>query len=386
MKSFLNKIWKKLGIVGNDKKSNNEKLEYIDYIKTMFSFSAPAYCINRIGQDIENVSEYDLTTEYKVDDLDGHLSKRFIRIDKSYFANYFNFIKKGNATSYISYLNEEDIKLDLIPNDISTLLKKIIYLKDITDKKSLKNFFEFAYAEILTSRILNYFNCETVYNDIIISDNLYILSLDFIKSNQKFFTTNDIINRMAFLGDNSLSYNIEALNNQIPKFCEYLSREYDLTKIKYDLKTINQNIVYSWLIRYIFLGDLDFSGRNFGLLYDHNIGELKTAPNYDFEYCLKKSPLANQSAFAGRLAKNNLSYLQKNYSDVYNRFINKLKNLIKKNKFTHLSPLDNILQSINIDENLLNYYKNLIIENINTILAYDNSLSFNIANQFKELK
>ena len=159
-----------------------------EYLKFILNFKRPVDDMRRIGMDIYALEEYDLVDEISPENhLAGRLDKRFIRLHKLYFSSLFEEVKNNPKCSYVTFMENEDIVTEDVPTNLSVLLKEI---KDVSfvDESVARGKL---YSEAVSPRIMNYFGTPTVFNEMLFhDDHLFVLSLDFIKTNQYFYMSN----------------------------------------------------------------------------------------------------------------------------------------------------------------------------------------------------
>lgn len=311
MRNFFKKFFKKFD-------SERQRIEIEEYAKEILAFSSPTKNQDRMGQEIAGLTEYDFVDDSGSNKIRGHHEKRFVRLHKGYFSDLFESIKTTYPNcSYITYLNEKDIAVDgLIPTNVSVLLKRLnaktVYLQD---PKQI-------YNEKLVSRILNFFDAKTVYNEIIINgDKEYVLSVDFIKPNQRYYPLNIFDGLYEMHSLSGIKLNLESIEDKIKQLCSQIKEQFGKTP-KVDMGKIKEEYAYIFLIRAILLGDADLCERNVGFIYDILANTISFAPALDFEYCF----INDKNNFC----ETSLKYIEEKYPKVYKKFMDKVEMFSKR--------------------------------------------------------
>ena len=293
MKSYLPKLFQELASC----ETEEERRAYEKFIMT---FSSPLSSSYRIGQKISKMKEFDLVDHSSVENyVGGHLHKRFVMLDKSYFENHLKLMKKGS--SFQSYLSD----LKNAPEYLSVLIKSAS-----TDKQLL--------CEVFVPYICNEFDIPTVCNSTCkdAEDNEFVASLDFIKPNERFFSLYDVCGYEYQLG---VDVNLENALKVIRKFMVAFEREQEMTLSAEDKRALEERFVSDYLLRVCFLADCDFSTKNVGFLFDEKKNSLRTAPNFDFEYTFMCEMSVEEDVL----------FAYKHYPEVVDDFMNKLKDFYK---------------------------------------------------------
>lgn len=270
------------------------------YKKSILYFYDPKIENDRIAQDLDGLTEYDLTNEKF--ELGGRLKKRFVMIDKKNIEEYLNAVKQSE-TSYRTYLEEEDIKKDEIPTKIGVLLK---YTTE-----------SHVYSEVVGSQIMNFFGVDTVYNFVIPTLKIhYVASIDFIKPNEKFISLKEYDLNESFCTGLNL-YKIEAkirtILNKI-KMNEFVFANHK------EIDKIVEDYIYMSVIKRYILGDFDVKSENFGVIIKNH--KISLAPAFDFD----TSFLKNLSS------ERDLQLLKKYHPKSYEKFKEKFYKFIEKDK------------------------------------------------------
>ena len=196
--------------------------------------------IERIGQTFN----YD---DYK-DNLDGSHEKSFVRISKKDFEELIS--PKSKKDKFITYI--DNIRKDgLAPENISVLLKTMWGATSVIN-------------ETLASRIMNYFDCSTVYNvpyyalDKKKKRIYYVASTDCISENETF---ENLYRYVSVLDDRA--YTVWR------KVAKKMEEEFqDNPHLKEDVEKMEEEFFRSQIVREFVLRDYDIGTHNFGVLYN----------------------------------------------------------------------------------------------------------------------
>ena len=298
----------------------------------------------------------------------------------NYMKDYFDVVKKSQNCSFVSYLENEDIKNDFIPKNLSVLVKKMISIPSDKESAYLKIVKKRTFAEVVCPKILNFYGCETVFNECLVTDNIYVLSLDFIKPNQTYYALMDLKGNFQFLANGRVDNNVDAFKKQIEQLKHLIANNENLFFKKQptaDVDEMTEKLVYSWLIRCILLGDTDFSSKNFGLIYDNVKNEITSAPNYDFEFCVKvlrpdfvaKNGMIDPHGYFA-----NIKYVMENYPSVYKKFIEKTKMISSLNPKTGNRFYEDFVYEKIQDEIISEKFCEVLKSNISYIFKNDKKL------------
>lgn len=368
MRGFLKKVFVKNHLNINGKNAQ-EMASFSPLDSTKTFYFAP-----------RGVQEYDLV-DYDFKNLMGHLQKRFMLVDRRYFASFISGVKSRYPNeSYISYLDSKDVVEGNIPQKLSCMVKSFEE-KDSSDYPSLgvhnyEMFKEKMYKEVVVSRILNFMGSKTVYNAPCIvhkggrrTPDYYVLSLDFIPKNHVFYSANSLYsvngNR---LGVESL---VDSASDAIPlikkeefklgikDFANTLSKR----RADVNIKNIKEDVVYSYLCRVFLLNDKDFFTRNLGYLVNTETGEISLGPGFDFEMTLEKQRRFNFEAIALR----DLQYIIKNYPQVLDRFINMVNEISQIDKKRGIPIYKKLIHKEIGEVELTNQFSAIIKGNIEQI-------------------
>lgn len=314
MKSFF----KSKRIVVKDELAG-ERYAREDYLKEMMTFTRPIDDEDRIGQGISNLVEYDLVCDFGKTSSDGHLLKRFVRLHNGYFSKFFREAKK-RQTSYQTYLNDEDLLQGIKPENVSVLIKEIGQVYGLYNEIDVKKM----YSEALGSRVLEFFGLKTAYNRAICDGSkYYVASIDFLKPANYFFTVEEIAPRNEIATYFPLKHNIDMLLKDADILKREICESFGVTDVLLNKEQIARDFVSTYLVRVMLLGDTDFKGVNYGLIFNRAKNEIVTAPNYDLEYALG-TPAKGLLNF-----DENFRFVKENYPDILDDFFKKLEDFSK---------------------------------------------------------
>ena len=252
--------------------------------------------------DFDNVILEEYSGEREV--LEGRCQKEFYRTDSKLFQKLIKELKDNEKSTYVTYANSV-IKEGVIPEKLSVLIKT---------KKLDENTQRNIISEVLSSQILNYFECSTPYNMAFKNglDEIKLLSVDYISENEEFNSFMDL-----------KLYGWYAIENVVAKTKEFLD-SFDGV-LEENKNQVLGNYVLSYYVRKYLLIDSDFDYRNAGLLINKKDKTLKYI-NYDFEFgCL----LDAEREFKDYVLQDSLEYLKRKFPQVYNRFTYKIKQMVE---------------------------------------------------------
>ena len=272
MKSYLPKFVKLLA----EAETEEEKALYAKYI---MNFRDPRTIDLRVGQEIDNMQEFDLVDNHSPENyVNGHLRKRFIQLNSDYFLDYFKEVKKGG--SYESYIDD----IENHPKYLSALIKQAPL-----DQQYM--------CEIFAPRIFNEFRVPVVFNTTCKDSDgeEYVVSLDFIKPNERLFLLDEACGNSQFGVELTLKESLEDFN----AFVDYCSDKHQCTQTRKQKIDLEKQFIRSYLLRILLLADWDFSTKNVGLLINEKTGQMRLAPNFDLEYCfMSEFPVEEDLMFA----------------------------------------------------------------------------------------
>jgi len=274
-------------------------------------------CVSYVHNDEDN---YD---KHTYDGLCGHRDKTYYRIDTRHFASLIRELNDNPETGYVTNINEL-ITTGYVPKKVSVLDKVI----NSNNYKHTSNILKLVYAEVLASRILNYFGCPTTYNvavemtDDEKNDNYHILSLDFLSYGEEFYSFCDF--DCSFAGELVDNVRMIKYEFRMGYFGDYIKEELD---------KVVEDYVYSFLVRRHILRDSDFYDSNSGIILNKETGSARYI-NFDFEYTFNSSRA---------YLEENLLYCKDTYPEVYAKF--------RKNTIEFYSGLKYLYCSFEIQNN-----------------------------------
>ncbi len=328
-----------------------------DYIRSIMTFTSPTVDPNRIGLEIAGLSEYELVNNIGEDEIQGHLEKRFVRLHSGYFPNFVEDVQNQYPNcSYVTYLNLEDVvKTGKTFTNVSVLLK---YIKDVGlfDSEVADGKF---YAEKVSPKLVNALGYPTVYNSVHFQNNhRYVMSMDFIKDGQFFYSSRTIGDDLELLPYLPLERVLDELSQKVDILKHKVMIDFDVDKKpKADKIEITKRYLQDYLTRVCFLGDTDFSARNHGFIYDAVKHEISASTNFDFEFAFSKQ-IWRMSGVS-----KHLEYIYQNHYDVYVDFIRRLQEISKVNPQTNKNKIQEIVESNISDPQILEKYLKTVLLN-----------------------
>lgn len=362
MRNFLQRFKQYNLISPSEITPEMESAEREAYLKYILTFNKPIEDARRIGLNLENLAEFDWVDESSEDNhINGHLEKRFVRLNKFYFAKEFEEIRKNYPnSSYVTYLSDEDIVNDEMPSNVSVLLKEIErvgFLDDEVEKHKM-------YSEYVTPKILSFFGCKTCCNIVRnVTSEFYIMSLDFIKPEQYYYSSKHLNNQLNLNENTLMMENFASLDEMVDILKYKVNFEFDVKKPNADKQKIKEEYALAYLTRVLVVGDRDFCERNYGFIYDASKNEIFSAPNFDFELGFN------------RLARNlpsveqNLKYISREFPEIYGKFIKDLDQFVAVNKVTGKTKYRELVEASVPDENITSQFCRLINENVKFLKA-----------------
>lgn len=264
--------------------------------------------------------------------LRGYRSKRFYRFSSRLFSDLINELQNNPNCSYGTYVNDL-IKSGYIPDYLSVVAKE--------DKRFREGGFSLnigGLREVCASRILNYFECPTIYETYLKVEDGNILnnskniccSVDFNNYGEDLNLVHGFMRNYDF-GAGEL----ETVIPTIEKIFERWKLEEDHREDYEDMKNkFIEDYVYSYMIRRFVLKDGDFWLNNVGIIFNKEDKTFRMAPNFDFEYCFDEfDGWYNIKSFL-----KNLKYIKEHYPKVYTKFITMFDKLVANNceDFIHI--------------------------------------------------
>ena len=264
--------------------------------------------------------------------LEGQrVDKRFYNVDSNLLRPLIYELLTNTDCGYRLYMDER-IKEGYIPKSISCLLKQLsehenefgeIYKdREVTIHEVIGEIGEVgALREVLSSQILNYFGCPTVYNAIVETLNkdnnveFKVISADFMEGDKVFSTFDDYRCEIS----QGLEFAIKNINNKILNKIKTISNEEKQKFIRDFIKT--------YFVRGYVLNDGDFYHCNIGQIvdpYQHKISLI----NFDYEcsFCQwhQNSMLVNQKI---KRFQKDIDYLRTHFPSEYKELMEDLKTL-----------------------------------------------------------
>lgn len=332
--------------------------EYQEYLKLLETFSDPSKDDERIGQNIQKLVEYDLIDDSGDNQVLGHHAKRFVRLYNGYFRDLFYSIKKKYPNhNYATYLNDEDVaKYGLYPQNISVLLKQINARGSREFLKDEKQ----VYNEMIVSRILNFFDCKTVYNEVLIEDDdEYVLSVDFVKPYEHYYSLDKFDCGTPFDAFGDIKDTLFSIERSAKMFSAWTQTEFG-KRANFNIEKIKRDFLYTFLVRGLFLADFDFCARNIGFVYNEKTNTFEFGPTLDFEYCF-----ISQKGYGIESA---LKFAHRKYPDVYQKFIEHVEKFNRRNIFTLKRTYVEFIERYISDKNMQEEYISYIRENTRVVL------------------
>ncbi len=337
------------------------QLEKDAYLKFILDFVRPVDKMPLMGHLIDGVSEYDLLDmQSSVNEVDGHLQKRFVRLDKKYFADFIEMIKANPSSNYVTFLPEEDVLSGMVPNKLSVLMKKVNNVKVMFDGEPEKTK---VYSEKVAPVFCDYFGVKTVCNQAFEDDgDFYVFSLDFIKPGQYFYNAAELgddikLNQAGsgdeiglvrpkssgaaqtvYFKDSLMNKNIEALKIKLDILKQKIRVYFWNEQPQIDKKKIEEDFVKMFLLRVFVFGDTDFCERNYGFVYDKTKHKIDSAPAFDFEFCFN----CKAQNFVYK-PERKLEFIFANYPKMVGEFMRKLKMLVDHGENETMSAAQNII-------------------------------------------
>lgn len=350
MRSFLQKLRYTVGPYKEGQETEEQLKVRDEYLKSIMTFVDPKTNDMRIGKNLDGIEEYDLVKDSDGDKLLGRMSKRFVRVHKGYFSKFFELVqKKKGKCSVESYLNNQEIaKGELLQQNVSALLKKIKRegLFDFDAETRKMN------SEMVAPALLDFFGCKTVFNTGFQQGvDFYVMSLDFIKPDEFFYLTEPVETRNPkFALYTPMETALKVLEEKVEEVKQRVVDDFKITPPSADVEQIKRRYVKDYLVRFAVMGDSDFTSRNHGFVFDAIKNNVRTGPNFDFEFIFEKR-LGEESNVG-----DNLKYIIVNYPDVFQEVMQKVEDFIKVNPKTQKPVYEEIISEYVSDPSLVNEY------------------------------
>lgn len=254
----------------------------------------------------------------------GSLRKEFLRIDSNFFSDYFDIIS-STKSSYQCYAN--DIIRDFYSSSDD---KPIKYLSTLIKHSCGHAVYDGAIIEEVCSRIANFLDVPTVYNQAVsLFAEKCTLSLDFLSNGE----TIENLESLAFNHFPDLNNGVikRQYNELMPidHWCELISQVLnkeldDNTPNKQEkIDKVCLDFCLQYILKKLILCDEDFYPRNVAFIFSKDKTDVRLSPAHDYEYC-RFSPQSNVAFFQSFI--NVFTYLRSKNSDYLDLFVKNLKN------------------------------------------------------------
>lgn len=255
--------------------------------------------------------QYDSSTIYGKDELTGRAFKRFFRYTGSCFDDVKQEILSNPNSSYVTFFNRVAKEDGLVPEWMSVLTKQSDVFR--------------AQKEVIASQLFNYCGVPTCANFSMYDNKKRyernLVSIDMISENERFYTTDDFKFKYKY------DYDLEMWHKQM---IALLDKQKIIKKHPEKKDKIITDLVYSYLIRRVLLGDSDCQPWNIGMLINEKDEYIKLV-NFDFEYCFRSARLLYG-------IDQDLNFAKKHFPNEYKRFLEIVKEV--KNVLPMLKDLE----------------------------------------------
>ncbi|MBE5734826.1 MAG: hypothetical protein E7361_00010 [Clostridiales bacterium] len=378
MKVFEDLFLPENNVVDFDKMSEQQRREIeIDSIL----LPAEEYVLMGLTKDTKGKSFIARQYDVNIDPVKtGHRNKEFVMCDSLAFGELITELQSDPNSSYVTY-NSDIIKEGITPKYISALM----YYKpntSFTNESAVKKMLTKTnpiISEVLSSRILNFMDIPTVYNTFaLLEENkdeelstgnkagINVLSVDFIGKNERFMSTSDIIEDSLWSLPGLLP--ILENNNKVIKYYYLVTQSPE--KIDRATELATNHTIDNYLTHSLLLKNTDYMTDNYGWIINDATLDIHPAPAYDLEFTLE------DKLDVYSINRNDIEYIKEHYPKRLDQFIDKCNQLIATND-KGVSPLDNMISSLAIDEKLATNYRDIIHHNI----AIINDLEHNLIHQ-----
>lgn len=307
-------------------------------------------------------------------DIGGTLNKRFVRVESKFLIDMFKEISRNPNTSYVTYLNDFIIENQSILFTNPCIEYTSALLKEDC-RMGYKIYSEQLYSEICASRLGNFMGYPIVYNQLHTDANgdNFVISVDFVKPNCEISLLDEIFdhNILWNLGLEQLEYFtpledwLKALNMAFdtnPLFTKNNISNEDKTKICNDFVSL-------YLFRQFTLDDADFKAVNVAILHNTKNNRFELAPNFDMEMCFKPS---RAKGYDHEFAMVNIDYCARNYADILDDFIDRMKAVNDRKK------INKLFKSEIKDPKMLDKFVNYTLDNASKFLKNYNEYILDI--------
>lgn len=374
MFNFLQKF-KPLNVAPPPTTDKQEREEREAYLKYILTFRNPEDDERRVAKDLYLLSEYSLVDEDSDSNkLNGYLDKRFVRLHRLYFDDYIKAVQSGKPNSYVTYLNEQDVREGNFPVNLSVLIKEAKGLWLVDDSLLTQKL----YSEKVCPQIMNFFGLNTAVNEFVVEDgHYYILSLDFIKPEHFFYRSNGIGKESQMSVGYRASESVDTISSKIDVLKQMICEDFGIKRKPYaNTQAIQEDFVKMMLVRSLLIGDSDFCDRNYGFMYNAANHEIIAAPGHDYEFGFSK--VASHNAYT----KENLDFMIKHYPHVVKEFMDKLMVFVDVNPETKKPYYQDIIEKNVPNRHLAEQFYRMLKVNADHLIFYclDKVRNFN-ANQ-----
>lgn len=368
-------------------KKNYSDIRYYDETSTKFEterlqnyghrLKVPLRCITQHGREVEFGSEMP---------SDGN-TKRANKI----FSNLINNLRYNPNCSYKTYANdilkEQDMEyLSVLMKAASIPVRKTYmeeseemennsFLKELSQDQKFWALFvkDDSFREVLASRIMNFFEVPTSYEELIkVAGDYFVLSVDFARYDEDIYSLATFTNPLGKEIDSDVSSYGDVVD-AIKTVFEKIDDEYTFNGVRVELpedRDLESEYIYSYLVRRWLLCDKDYNDENIAVVVDKKTQEIKGFLNFDFEYALQKIRFAESV----RDCEEELSKIRQDYPDAYDKFISKLDELNKKQE-SGKSIMEEMTEEIALGDNIMSIdIKETLKSNIEVIQSIDKVL------------
>lgn len=290
-------------------------MRFFDYFRLKLNMcheksTSDSVCKTDLNDDFE---KYDsVSPNYHFQEIEGMHQKSFVRFNGDRFADLYKDIATNPNCNYITYVNDLIKSTGYKPKHMSCMLKNFC-----DDKNGI-------YNEILSSRICNFFDIPTVYNQkYTMNDCNYLLSVDFLAGNSAIIDTNKYISDIfseieipANIFDSEIDEQLYAISTLLNMHKHAGSGHWN-----FDEKTLISSYIKQFLIRQCVIHDTDFYPRNFCFVIDDK-QNVEMGPVFDIECGFGEDP-KYFSQYRNLISINRL------YNDLIVDFVAKFEDFMK---------------------------------------------------------
>lgn len=308
------------------------------------------------------VKLYDQNYETGKYQLTGLREKHFVRCSSGLFGGLVEEIQTNKNCSYVTHINDL-IKDGYIPEYLSVLVK---------DGGNLEE----NMREVVSSRILNYFEVPTTYETLargtgIHAVHYYVLSADFVSDQVEEFYTLDDLGIMVY--NTPLEKIVADMNKKLNMY--YVSHKmfHFGTVDRSQFEEMKQNIIgdflYSYLVRRYVLDNRDIHGNNMGIMIRKDNLAMTFAPNYDFEKTLEYISIIDDTD-----TLDNMKYVRFTYPEIFKKFKDKTNDFKNKKTSDGKYIFEDIIDVTIGSEYFSQYMKDTCEYNLDKILNHCNRI------------